>query len=630
MRARWLARSSNSSQALPSAPSAIGDEDELVSLNTDAGDGDDLRSVCGSDWGLIDGDMAETIHGHDSVVPLPIDKSAIMEAKPKYAPKPSVVVVDAVATEVDTEVATAKKPVFDPKTLALDKFRCTDKQQFKYPWERGSLKRIFGSSDLINKKRLAVQPSDHNPIKVSLEVGMQATVSASIDYVAVESSTALFSKVVKSMEQLDYKKERAKKRAKAVRDWWELISVDLSASAIGRKVLEEATVDDHYAYGLEVVDACFGLKSPQTLQRLYALKSFSDWCTAAFDRVWLPLTEGNAWQYIRRLKLIEAPATKATTFLEAARFGWFIVGLDGGDEVQASLRARGLSSQLFSSKKPWKPADLLSTEEVLRIHQFLDNVHNNPIDRVMAGHLLHMLYVRARWSDLLSVKNAMVDAEETFFEMETRTHKGAKGAGINGKNWVASYLSVRSEAGLELPDVEETHMLPAPSSGGTNLWTARHLTSEEGANFLRDLLRVPRSGDRRISTHSMKSTAISWTSKFGLNFEARALLARHASSVSNPTAMYSRDLLSPVMRSFIGVIEQIHDGQFAPDKTRSGMITPRVPGGTAPSTPFVQASPAPLVPKVEVVISDEEPMLESPSKVGPMSEASAALEKPLL
>ncbi len=322
------------------------------------------------------------------------------------------------------------------------------KQQFKFPWERGTLKRIFGSSDPVPNKRLVLQPSDQNPFKMALQVGNNAKVDAAIDYEADTPSGAIFVKVVKSMEQLDYKKERAKKRAAAISGWWRLISSDLSASVIGRKVLEEAVVDERESYGLEVIDACFGLKSPGTLQkRLYALRAFSDWCGTMGNINWLPLSESIAWQYIRHLKTSGAPATKAATFLEAARFGWFIVGLDGGDEVQSSLRARGLSSQLFASKRPWKPADLLTTEEVMKLHRFLENSQNNAIDRIIAGHLLHMLYVRARWSDLLAVRNALVDSDGIFFEMETRTHKGAKCAeseskllplvspciGINGK-----------------------------------------------------------------------------------------------------------------------------------------------------------------------------------------------------
>ena len=91
----------------------------------------------------------------------------------------------------------------------------------------------------------------------------------------------------------------------------------------------------------------------------------------------------------------------------------------------------------------------------------------------------------------------MVDSDGIFFEMETRTHKGAKGAesktkllplaspciGINGRSWVVPYLDARADAGLDLPGEEDTHMLPAPSTGAGNLWTKRPLTSEEGAKL---------------------------------------------------------------------------------------------------------------------------------------------------
>lgn len=555
--------------------------------------------------GSMDSDPSLQVIDDDIPVELDDERSGpavgkLLDAKPKPAPRQPVHIVDAVKVDATVRVEADKRADFNVQTFAVEKLRCTDKSQFKFPWERGTLKRIFGGQQVVPNKKLAVQPSDRNSIKVSLEVGDKAKVSAAIEDVVETPSASIYMMVVKTMEQLNYKEDRAKKRTAAVREWWKLISTELDASCIGRKVLEEAPGDHYDSYGVEVVDACFGLKSPGTLQkRLYALRSFSEWCSDHLGVPWLPLTESHAWQYIRHLKSIGAPATKAATFMEAVRFGWYIVGLDGGDEVQASLRSRGLSAQLFAAKRPWKPADLLTTEEILKLHSFLEDTTKNIVDRVMAGHLLHMLYVRARWSDLLSVRNAAIDVDGVFFEMETRTHKGAKGAeskskllplaapcvGINGKSWAALYSDARTLAGLDLPRAEDTHMLPAPSSRSSCEWTSRPLTSEEGANFLRRILGVPKSGERRVSTHSLKSTAISWTAKYGLNFEARALLARHSSSVSNPTAMYSRDLLSPVLRSFINVIEQIHSGQFAPDRTRSGMMTPRPLSAAVPATP---------------------------------------------
>ena len=99
---------------------------------------------------------------------------------------------------------------------------------------------------------------------------------------------------------------------------------------------------------------------------------------------------------------------------------------------------------------------------------------------------------------------------------------------------------------------------------------------------MRSFLKAPKTEARRVSTHSMKATAISWCSKAGLSEESRALLARHASAVKNPVALYSRDLLSAVLREFSEVLEKIAVKIFEPDRSRSGMMTP---AGVAPQTP---------------------------------------------
>ena len=42
---------------------------------------------------------------------------------------------------------------------------------------------------------------------------------------------------------------------------------------------------------------------------------------------------------------------------------------------------------------------------------------------------------------------------------------------------------------------------------------------------MRKLLQLPSDASRRVLTHSLKSTAISWCAKYGLCFESRALLS---------------------------------------------------------------------------------------------------------
>ena len=523
-------------------------------------------------------------------------------AKAKSTKRPKIDLVD-VASEASSGSAVAENvPKFDQRTFNHAKLKAADLTHFKFPWERGYLQKIFSSDDGPGvDTKIGIPNSSSFRLRMNVDVNMH--VSTEVRETNMQSyGKCIYAGVVRTAADIGYQEERMRKRALAVNNWWKLLSANANASQLGKKVLDEAPTDELDAYGKELVDACFGVKSPNTLlKRYYSVNSFAVWCDSELNENWLPLNEKHVWLYVRHLKLSQASATKPASFLEALRFCWFVLGTDGGQEVLASFRVRGLSAQMFSQKKEWQPADTLTVDEVKRIHTFMDDEANHLTDRVLAGHLLHMLYVRARWSDLLSVKQAYIDSEGVYFELVTKEHKGAKGADAKAKllplvapcmgvtgNWASKYLDLREKAGLTLPQDIAEPMLPAPSPGGEIGWSSRPMSSEEGSEFLRRVLGFEKRPERRISSHSLKSTSMSWTSKYGLNFESRALLARHVSAVSNPTAVYSRDLLSPVLRAFSEVVMKIGGQTFEPDKTRSGMLTP-AGEQQAPSTPWMSS-----------------------------------------
>ena len=522
-------------------------------------------------------------------------------AKSKPGKRQRYDVID-VADEISSgSAATCKVPVFDVRTLNHAKLHTADLAQFKFPWERGLLKNIFTKTDDVPGVEHQLSLSSSSNFRVRMNVDENTKVSAEVaDAPLQEVKKCIYPGVVRTAEDIGYREARDAKRALAVSNWWKLLATNVSASEIGLKVEREAHEGMWQEYGKELVDACFGVKSPNTLlKRYYSVNSFMEWCALDYDSDWLPLDERLVWLYVRHLKISQAAPTKPASFLEAIRFCWFVLGTHGGQEVLDSFRVRGLSAQMFSQKKEWQPADILTVCEVKKIHHFMENEANHLTDRVIAGHLLHLLYTRARWSDLLAVKHAFIDSEKVYFEMVTRAHKGAKGADAKAKllplvapcmgvtgDWACKYVQLREQAELPLPGETEASMLPAPSAISASGWSSRPMSSEEGSEFLRALLMVEKSPERRISSHSLKSTSMSWTSKYGINFEARALLARHISSVSNPTAVYSRDLLSPVLRAFCEVVNKIGGFAFEPDKTRSGMITPTT-NQPAPTTPWM-------------------------------------------
>ena len=72
------------------------------------------------------------------------------------------------------------------------------------------------------------------------------------------------------------------------------------------------------------------------------------------------------------------------------------------------------------------------------------------------------------------------------------------------------------------------------------------------------------------------------------------MLARHLSCAAATMAVYSRDLLSPVLRELDNMLQAMRCSLFHPDRTRSGMVTPSATA-TVPGTPF-RVPPAPATP----------------------------------
>ena len=87
---------------------------------------------------------------------------------------------------------------------------------------------------------------------------------------------------------------------------------------------------------------------------------------------------------------------------------------------------KGVSAQMRAMKRPWRPADLLSVNEIKMLHKLLDDPNAPLGDRCIAGHLLHMLYSRSRWSDLVAVSSIYMDPESQYLEVSTRCHKSAR------------------------------------------------------------------------------------------------------------------------------------------------------------------------------------------------------------
>lgn len=161
--------------------------------------------------------------------------------------------------------------------------------------------RVFNNDAVVNVRTPSLEPTGLNPISLGLKVADKAelTPTTTIKVKELAVGSAVFTAVVKKTADISYIDERKQKRARAINLWWDLLATVIDASEIGRKASAEAPADHlDCSYAKEILDACFGLKSPGTfLKRYYSLKSFHDWCVQFKTDAWLPMTEGLAWEY---------------------------------------------------------------------------------------------------------------------------------------------------------------------------------------------------------------------------------------------------------------------------------------------------------------------------------------------
>ena len=72
-----------------------------------------------------------------------------------------------------------------------------------------------------------------------------------------------------------------------------------------------------------------------------------------------------------------------------------------------------------------------------------------------------------------------------------------------------------------------------------------------------------------LGTHSLKATLLSWSSKYGLSLQTRAILGYHSKSKGS-VLVYGRDNISQPLRELDEVIRAVAFKRFFPDSRLSG------------------------------------------------------------
>ena len=269
-----------------------------------------------------------------------------------------------------------------------------------------------------------------------------------------------------------------------------------------------------------------------------------------------------------------------------------------------SARVQGLAHQCMRQQKPPKQAPALTADQVRWLQTFAQS-DEPQYERYLAASFLFMIYARARHSDLRRSQDLSVDRDENgrpvYIECGVLNPKQSKASrrrnmflplvapavGICQEPWATEWLELRSSLGLvRSGSLTPSPLLPDLAADGSLLQT--NMDSSSASRWLRcTLSKQPGSSlddILRISSQGLKATCLSWWTKCSVSDSDQTLLGYHSKGKSGSALSYGRDAVAGPLRTLEKVLQDVRDGRFKPDSTRSGRWQ------TQPSQPAASSS----------------------------------------
>ena len=477
------------------------------------------------------------------------------------------------------------------------------------PWESGVYRQIFNPGALPEELDLPgahfpvasfaeMEPDDGDPPELLPPPGDQVPV---------------YARCVKALTDRDYDASQTLKWNKALAVWSGILEGSKLESAVGEHVHYCLCNNDRTGAIAAIRDAC-GIRSPRTvLQRGRDLKKYIQW-NMMFDQQWWPLDEKAVAEYLNWAETHVKSKLIGKNLIHSLKFFRYVMGGNFNIDRILSPVVTGRSARISATRDPREQARPLTLEELTKLEQ-LQEGSKNLIDKFMLGCILFAIYGRCRWADLECVASLDFDIVDIpdggsfgFVEMRTRVHKtgGTEErkamfmpyvAPINGVRetpWATIWMETMKKLEIDWSVKNFGAICRAPRSDGG--FTKRPITTDEISSMLNRFLGYSPKSPCYTTSHSMKTTLLTWSARYGLGEKTRTLLGHH-SLREDSLACYSRDLMANPMKELAGMLLNIREGKFRPDLTRSGwMSTEQVSlnvatgGGGAATPPFAEPS----------------------------------------
>ncbi len=380
-------------------------------------------------------------------------------------------------------------------------------------------------------------------------------------------------------------------KEKEIHKWKTVIELaGTNHSGLARQIAAEGTDEGRR----RTITKTFYPSAPTTLARhAGAMSLYIRWCMS-MGKDPFPMTEPQVFDYVCFLQEVKAPPTRAETFIKGAKFATTVLNLFSGHDLLASKRIEGAVDENLDRKRDTVQAPPLPVGAVLALERTVMNEGCSRSVRIVAGFALFCVGGRLRHGDATRImKEPVIEPEAVmkhgrghgFIEAErgvtktnqTRARKRWKvpmvshSWRLSTEEWGPTWLKLRAKAKLNA--ATDGTLLPR-CGPDWSLVPRTRMTSDTMTLLLREIVAMsePDLDMSRITSHSMKTTLLSWVCNSGLSDDARRALGGHSKPGDDMVRLYGRDFLAEPMRQLAHVLLWVADGDFDPGRDQTGKV----------------------------------------------------------
>ena len=401
---------------------------------------------------------------------------------------------------------------------------------------------------------------------------------------AKKLTACIFEKVVIDMRVFSWREQREADLGRAFAKWCSVFAAWDSSQVVVARQLSECNTQDACH---ELLSDYLARKAPSTcVKRANSMLRLNKY--AASEKLRMPIPEAELYHLLRRGKAGGASLSELRCIMEALTFVRFTFDVECLQGCAKSRRCWGLSTARHANLV--SRADPMRVSDVLALHSKLADEEGPPWDRLMSGAALFCIYARCRWSDMQHIDSLLLEPDEQGFsefgsaviDIHKTMHFASKHLGPWSLSQLAGGLMVLTGWepllvfanfwSVSMPKISKDFpSMPAPNKQG--MPTVRALSSAEAGAWLRELL--PERGSLKTTSHSLKSTLLSFAAKRGIAHLDRLALGGHSHS-AHMSDVYARDALARPLRLLAGMLTEIRQGTFVPDAGRAARFPGRV------------------------------------------------------